>query len=106
MVINFYMGVGNVANRKPPFGVAGIGAGSDIHDVHRGFFNAAAVTKFQSQVRQRSLGGEGARSDASPFLDAEKGEPVRRGTGMRRPFARRSSNPPAIVGGNGGCSAP
>jgi outer membrane receptor protein involved in Fe transport len=43
---NFYTGIDNVTNRKPPLGLTGIGAGSSIYDVRGRFFYAGAVAKF------------------------------------------------------------
>lgn len=43
---NFYMGIDNFTNRKPPLGATGIGAGSGIYDVRGRFFYAGAVAKF------------------------------------------------------------
>ena len=43
---NFYVGVDNVTNRQPPFGLTGIGGGSGIYDVRGRFFYAGAVAKF------------------------------------------------------------
>lgn len=43
---NFYMGVDNATNRKPPLGLTGIGAGSGIYDSRGRFFYAGAVAKF------------------------------------------------------------
>jgi outer membrane receptor protein involved in Fe transport len=43
---NFYLGIDNVLNRKPPFGLTGIGAGSAIYDVRGRTFYAGAVAKF------------------------------------------------------------
>jgi outer membrane receptor protein involved in Fe transport len=42
----FYLGVDNITNRKPPFGLTGIGGGSGIYDVRGRFFYAGAVAKF------------------------------------------------------------
>jgi outer membrane receptor protein involved in Fe transport len=43
---NFYFGIDNVGNRKPPLGLTGIGGGSGIFDVRGRFFYAGAVAKF------------------------------------------------------------
>ncbi|MBV8686472.1 MAG: TonB-dependent receptor [Alphaproteobacteria bacterium] len=43
---NFYIGIDNALNRKPPLGLTGIGAGSAIYDVRGRFFYAGAVAKF------------------------------------------------------------
>ncbi len=43
---NFYAGVDNVFNRKPPFGVTGVGAGSGIYDNRGQYFYAGIVAKF------------------------------------------------------------
>jgi outer membrane receptor protein involved in Fe transport len=43
---NFYMGIDNFTNRKPPLGATGIGVGSGIYDVRGRFFYAGAVAKF------------------------------------------------------------
>jgi outer membrane receptor protein involved in Fe transport len=43
---NFYFGIDNVTNRKPPLGLTGIGGGSGIYDVRGRFFYAGAVAKF------------------------------------------------------------
>jgi hypothetical protein len=39
---NFYLGVDNLTNTKPPLGLTGIGAGSSIYDVRGRFFYAGA----------------------------------------------------------------
>ncbi|QMW22417.1 TonB-dependent receptor domain-containing protein [Sandaracinobacteroides saxicola] len=43
---NFYIGVDNIGNRKPPLGLTGIGGGSAIYDNRGRFFYAGAVAKF------------------------------------------------------------
>ena len=43
---NFYIGVDNILNRNPPFGLSGIGAGSGIYSNRGRFFYAGAVAKF------------------------------------------------------------
>lgn len=43
---NFYAGVDNVFNRKPPFGVTGVGAGSGIYDNRGQYLYAGVVAKF------------------------------------------------------------
>lgn len=43
---NFYMGIDNLLNTKPPLGLTGIGAGSSIYDARGRFFYAGAVAKF------------------------------------------------------------
>lgn len=43
---NFYLGIDNVLDRKPPLGLTGIGGGSGIYDVRGRFFYAGAVAKF------------------------------------------------------------
>jgi outer membrane receptor protein involved in Fe transport len=43
---NFYLGVDNVTNTKPPLGLTGIGGGSGIYDVRGRFGYAGAVAKF------------------------------------------------------------
>jgi outer membrane receptor protein involved in Fe transport len=43
---NFYVGVDNLTNKKPPLGATGIGAGSSIYDNRGRFFYAGAVAKF------------------------------------------------------------
>ncbi len=43
---NFYAGVDNVFNRKPPFGVTGVGAGSGIYDNRGQYLYAGIVAKF------------------------------------------------------------
>ncbi|GAA4009666.1 TonB-dependent receptor domain-containing protein [Sphingomonas humi] len=43
---NFYLGVDNLANTKPPLGATGIGGGSAIWDNRGRFFYAGAVAKF------------------------------------------------------------
>ncbi|WP_447930682.1 TonB-dependent receptor domain-containing protein [Sphingopyxis fribergensis] len=42
----FYLGVDNFMNKKPPFGLTGIGAGSGIYDVRGRFFYAGVNAKF------------------------------------------------------------
>jgi len=43
---NFYLGIDNLTNTKPPLGLTGIGAGSGIYDNRGRFFYAGAVAKF------------------------------------------------------------
>lgn len=43
---NFYLGVDNVANRKPPLGFTGVGEGSGVYSNVGRFFYAGAVAKF------------------------------------------------------------
>ncbi|HEU0044869.1 TonB-dependent receptor domain-containing protein [Sphingomonas sp.] len=43
---NFYLGVDNVANELPPFGLTGVGGGSAIYNNTGRFFYAGAVAKF------------------------------------------------------------
>lgn len=43
---NIYVGVDNVTNRLPPYGLTGIGAGSGIYNNIGRFFYAGAVAKF------------------------------------------------------------
>jgi outer membrane receptor protein involved in Fe transport len=43
---NFYLGVDNVTNTKPPLGLTGIGGGSAIYDVRGRFLYAGVVAKF------------------------------------------------------------
>ena len=43
---NFYLGIDNLTNTKPPLGLTGIGAGSSIYDARGRFFYAGAVAKF------------------------------------------------------------
>lgn len=43
---NFYMGVDNLTNVKPPYGLSGIGAGSAIYDDIGRFYYAGVVAKF------------------------------------------------------------
>ena len=43
---NFYGGVENVFNRKPPFGLTGTGGGSGIYDTRGRFFYAGVKAKF------------------------------------------------------------
>jgi outer membrane receptor protein involved in Fe transport len=43
---NFYVGVDNVADTKPPLGLTGIGAGSAIYDVRGRYFYSGFVAKF------------------------------------------------------------
>ncbi|MEG8052597.1 TonB-dependent receptor [Sphingomonas aerolata] len=42
-LFNAYVGVNNVSNKQPPFGVTGVGAGSAIYD-NRGRFGYIGVT--------------------------------------------------------------
>jgi outer membrane receptor protein involved in Fe transport len=43
---NFYVGVDNILDRDPPFGLTGAGAGSGIYSNRGRFFYAGAVAKF------------------------------------------------------------
>jgi outer membrane receptor protein involved in Fe transport len=43
---NFYLGVDNLTNTKPPLGLTGIGAGSSIYDVRGRYFYGGFVAKF------------------------------------------------------------
>jgi outer membrane receptor protein involved in Fe transport len=43
---NFYLGVDNLTNTKPPFGLSGIGGGSSIYDARGRFMYAGVVAKF------------------------------------------------------------
>jgi outer membrane receptor protein involved in Fe transport len=43
---NFNVGVNNVGNKKPPFGLTGVGAGSGIYDNRGRFFYAGVSAKF------------------------------------------------------------
>ena len=43
---NFYLGVDNVTNRMPPYGLTGIGAGSGIYDNRGRYFYTGIVAKF------------------------------------------------------------
>jgi len=43
---NFYMGVDNLTNAKPPYGLSGIGGGSAIYDSIGRFYYAGVVAKF------------------------------------------------------------
>lgn len=43
---NFYAGVDNLFNRKPPFGATGVGAGTGIYDNRGQYFYAGVVAKF------------------------------------------------------------
>lgn len=43
---NFYVGVDNVANEKPPYGLTGAGGGSAIYNNTGRFFYAGAIAKF------------------------------------------------------------
>ncbi|PSJ43535.1 TonB-dependent receptor domain-containing protein [Allosphingosinicella deserti] len=43
---NFYLGVDNAFNRKPPLGLTGIGGGSGIYDLRGRFFYGGVVAKF------------------------------------------------------------
>ena len=43
---NFYLGVDNLTNQKPPYGTSGIGGGSAIYDVYGRFYYAGVVAKF------------------------------------------------------------
>jgi outer membrane receptor protein involved in Fe transport len=43
---NFYVGVDNLTNAKPPSGLTGIGAGSSIYDARGRFYYAGVVAKF------------------------------------------------------------
>jgi outer membrane receptor protein involved in Fe transport len=43
---NFYMGIDNIFNRMPPFGLTGVGGGSGIYDNRGRNFYAGVVAKF------------------------------------------------------------
>ena len=43
---NFYMGVDNLTDKKPPYNATGIGGGTGIYDSRGRFFYAGAVAKF------------------------------------------------------------
>ena len=43
---NFYMGIDNVADKKPPYGLTGVGAGSGIYDVRGRYYYVGFVSKF------------------------------------------------------------
>jgi outer membrane receptor protein involved in Fe transport len=43
---NFYAGVDNLFNRKPPFGATGVGAGTGIYDNRGQYFYAGVVATF------------------------------------------------------------
>jgi outer membrane receptor protein involved in Fe transport len=43
---NFYVGIDNVTNKKPPLGLTGIGGGSAIYDNRGRFYYAGFVAKF------------------------------------------------------------
>lgn len=43
---NFYLGVDNVTNKKPPFGLTGVGEGSGIYDVRGRYGYVGFVAKF------------------------------------------------------------
>jgi outer membrane receptor protein involved in Fe transport len=43
---NFYLGVDNLTDTKPPINASGIGGGSSIYDVRGRFYYAGAVAKF------------------------------------------------------------
>jgi outer membrane receptor protein involved in Fe transport len=43
---NFYMGIDNATNVKPPLGLTGIGSGSAIYDVRGRFYYTGVVAKF------------------------------------------------------------
>lgn len=43
---NFYLGMDNVFDRKPPFGLTGVGAGSGIYDNRGQYVYAGVVAKF------------------------------------------------------------
>jgi len=43
---NFYVGVDNLTNTKPPYGLTGLGGGSAIYDSIGRFYYAGVVTKF------------------------------------------------------------
>jgi outer membrane receptor protein involved in Fe transport len=44
---NFYMGVDNLTNEKPPYALSGIGGGSAIYDAIGRFYYAGVVAKFR-----------------------------------------------------------
>ena len=43
---NFYTGIDNLTNAKPPYGLSGLGGGSSIYDVYGRFYYAGVVAKF------------------------------------------------------------
>jgi outer membrane receptor protein involved in Fe transport len=43
---NLYLGVDNMFNKQPPYGLTGVGAGSGIYDVRGRYFYAGFVAKF------------------------------------------------------------
>lgn len=43
---NFYLGIDNVGNKQPPFGLTGVGAGSGIYDVRGRYGYVGVVAKF------------------------------------------------------------
>ena len=43
---NFYAGIDNLFNRKPPYGLTGVGGGSGIYDNRGQYFYAGVVAKF------------------------------------------------------------
>ena len=44
--VNVYFGIDNVGDKKPPFGLTGVGAGSGIYDVRGRYFYLGFVGKF------------------------------------------------------------
>jgi outer membrane receptor protein involved in Fe transport len=44
--LNLYLGVDNVADKKPPYGLSGVGAGSGIYDVRGRYMYAGFKTSF------------------------------------------------------------
>ena len=45
-MFNFYMGVDNLSNAKPPYATTGIGGGSSIYDAIGRFFYAGVKANF------------------------------------------------------------
>ena len=43
---NFYMGMDNITNRQPPYGLTGVGGGSGIYDVRGRYGYVGFVAKF------------------------------------------------------------
>ena len=43
---NFYVGVDNLTNVQPPYGLSGIGGGSGIYDVYGRFYYSGIQAKF------------------------------------------------------------
>ena len=44
--LNMYLGVDNVGDKKPPFGLSGVGGGSGIYDVRGRYFYVGFNAKF------------------------------------------------------------